>query len=151
MSVVTASIDIAAPPRAVWDLVMDPAQLERWVTIHRRLVRADPGPPKVGLLMDQQIHLRGVTLEVHWKLVECSECERAVWEGRGPARSHARTEYSLSAHGDGTRFDYWNEFRAPLGPIGAVVSRALVGGIPEREATHSLEQLRACLDEPGGS
>ena len=86
--------------------------------------------------MDQQLHLRGVSLDIHWKLVECRPGKLAVWEGRGPARSRAHTEYVLRPAGDGgTHFDYHNEFHAPLGPIGAIVSRALVGGIPEREAT----------------
>jgi uncharacterized protein YndB with AHSA1/START domain len=146
MSLVTASIRIAAPPQDVWRLVMDPACLRDWVTIHRKLVHADDGPPRVGYTMDQQIHLRGVSLEVHWTLTQCRPCERAVWEGRGPARSHAHSEYILRAEGDGTRFDYRNEFRPPLGPVGALVSRALVGGIPEREATRTLERLRAHLE-----
>lgn len=146
MSLVTASIRIAAPPAAVWKMVMDPHALEKWVTIHRRLVRADDGPARVGYEMDQQIHLRGVTLEVHWKLAECRPAERAVWEGRGPARSRARTEYLLSPDGEGTRFDYRNEFRAPFGPVGALVSRALVGGMPEREARRTLQRLRACME-----
>ena len=34
----------------------------------------------------------------------------------------------------------------PLGPLGALASRALVGGMPEREATHTLERLRALLE-----
>jgi uncharacterized protein YndB with AHSA1/START domain len=146
MSLVTASIRIAAPPQDVWKLVMDPACLRDWVTIHRKLVHADDGPPRVGYTMDQQIHLRGVSLEVHWTLTQCRPGERAVWEGRGPARSHAHSEYILRAEGDGTRFDYRNEFRPPLGPVGALVSRALVGGIPEREATRTLERLRAHLE-----
>ena len=53
------------------------------------------------------------------------------------------------AASEGTHFDYHNEFHAPLGPIGAIVSRALVGGIPEREANRTLEQLRAYLEEAG--
>ncbi len=142
MSLVTATIHIDAPPADVWKTVMDPAELERWVTIHRKLVHADEGPAKVGYTMDQQIHMRGVSLEVHWKLVECRPCELAVWEGRGPARSHARSEYALKADGEGTRFDYRNEFRAPLGPLGALVSRALVGGMPEREAKRTLDRLQ---------
>jgi uncharacterized protein YndB with AHSA1/START domain len=147
MSLVTASIDLAAPPTDVWKLVMDPNRLADWVTVHRELHHADDGPPHVGYRMDQHIHLRGVSLEIHWKLVECHPDELAVWEGRGPARSRARTEYILSPAGDGgTRFDYHNEFHAPLGPIGAIVSRALVGGIPEREANRTLERLRALLD-----
>ena len=147
MSRVSAWIQIAATPADVWKTIMDPDRLGDWVSIHRRLDHADDGPPRVGFQMDQQIHLRGVNLEVHWKLVDCRPCERAVWEGRGPARSRAHTEYVLSQTRDGgTRFDYHNEFRPPLGPIGAIVSRALVGGMPEREAKRTLDRLRAYLE-----
>ena len=149
MSLVTASTRIAVPAEQVWDTVMDPSQLERWVTIHRRLVRAQAGAPRVGFKMDQQIHLRGVNLQVHWKLVECDRPRRAVWEGQGPARSRARTEYLLNATDGGTSFDYRNEFHAPLGPLGAIVSRALARGMPEREAKRTLERLRTYLE--GGS
>jgi len=150
MSLVTSTIQIDAPPARVWKMVMDPTCLGEWVTIHRRLIRADDGPPRVGYRMDQQMHLRGVNLDVHWELVECVTNERAIWEGRGPARSHAHTEYLLSAEGKGTRFDYRNEFRPPLGPVGAIVSRALVGGIPTREANRSLERLRARIQGTDG-
>jgi uncharacterized protein YndB with AHSA1/START domain len=143
MSLVTASTRLAAAPAQVWRLIMDPSSLERWVTIHRKLVHADEGPPRIGYRMDQQIQLRGVHLEVHWKLIDCRPCELAVWEGRGPARSHARSEYVLTPEDGGTRFDYRNEFRPPLGPVGAIVSRALVGGIPEREAKRTLDRLAA--------
>jgi len=125
---------------------MDPARLGDWVTIHRGLRDADDGPPRVGYSMDQQIHLRGVSVDVHWKLVECVPYEHAVWEGRGPARSRARTEYRLRpADGGHTNFEYCNEFHAPLGPLGALASRALVGGMPEREATRTLDRLRILL------
>jgi hypothetical protein len=148
MSLVAVSTKIDAARKDVWDMVMDPRRLGDWVTIHHKLVHSDGGPPRVGYTMDQQIHLRGVNLEVHWKLVECDPCARAVWEGRGPARSRAHTEYVLSDEHDATKFDYRNEFRPPLGPVGAIVSRALVGGIPEREANRSLERLRANLEKP---
>jgi uncharacterized protein YndB with AHSA1/START domain len=147
MSVVTASIDIAAPRAAVWSVVMDPTCLDNWVTIHRKLVHADGGPPRVGYEMDQQIHLRGVSLEVHWKLIEYEPEAKAVWAGRGPARSRTLTEYALSGEHDGTHFDYRNEFHPPLGPVGALAGRALVGGIPEREAKRSLELLRAYVEK----
>jgi uncharacterized protein YndB with AHSA1/START domain len=150
MSLVTASISIPAAPADVWKMIVDPARLGDWVTIHRRLVHADEGPLRVGYTMDQQIHMRGVSLEVHWKLVDCRPGELAVWEGRGPARSHAHSEYILRPQDGGTRFDYRNEFRPPLGPVGALVSRALVGGMPEREATRTLERLRAHLEGAAG-
>lgn len=146
MSIVTVSIDIPASQAKVWDLVMDPARLGDWVTIHRKLRSSDDGAPRIGYQMDQQVHLRGVSVDVHWTLVECTHRERAVWEGRGPARSRARTEYALHRISDAcTRFDYRNEFHAPLGPLGALASRALVGGMPEKEATRTLDRLRSLL------
>ena len=136
-----------ASPQEIWDTVMNPARLGDWVTIHRKLRHSDEGTTRVGFRMDQQIHLRGVSVDVHWTLVECVPGEHAVWKGRGPARSRARTEYTLSpVSDDSTRFDYRNEFNAPLGPLGALASRALVGGMPEREATHTLERLRTLME-----
>src|SRR5262249_6739286 len=135
----------------VWEMVMDPRRLHEWVTIHRKLVRADDGPVHVGYRMDQLLHLRGVNVVVHWELVKCTPEVLAVWKGRGPARSRAQTEYKLSAENGGTRFDYRNEFRAPLGGLGAVVSRALVGGIPEREAQRTLHALCEQHERGAGS
>lgn len=145
MSTVSVSAYISASPRRVWETVMDPTRLGEWVTIHRGLHHADSGPPCVGYEMDQQLHLRGVNVDVHWRLHKCDPYRLAVWEGRGPARSRARTEYALRPEREGTRFDYRNEFHAPLGPIGAIASRALVGGIPEREAKRTLERLDELL------
>ena len=138
MSSVTASIGDRAP---TWEMIMDPARLGDWVTIHRKLLHADEGAPRVGYRMDQQIHLRGVGLEVHWKLIDCRPGELAIWGGTW-ARARRATPSTYCAQTDGTRFDYRNEFHAPLGPIGAIASRALVGGMPEREAKRTLERLR---------
>ena len=143
MSIVTKSIQIAASPAEVWKLVMDPSCLGKWVTIHRKLVHADDGTAAGGIHDGSaDPHARG-SLEVHWKLDQCRPGELAIWKGRGPARSRAHSEYVLTPEDGGTRFDYRNDFRAPLGPLGAVVSRALVGGMPEREAKRTLERLRA--------
>ena len=79
--------------------------------------------------------------------MRCEHPFHAEWHGRGPARSHAETEYRLTANDrGGTHFGYRNEFRAPLGPLGAVASRALVGGLPRREADASLLRLKALAE-----
>ena len=142
MSIVTVTIDIAAPPQAVWDASMDPENTKSWVTIVKDVGPYDDGPLVVGYRMDQKLCLRGATFKVEWKLVELDAPHLARWEGKGPARSKAVIEDRFSPHGDGTRFDYSNEFTAPFGPLGAVASRALVGGIPEKEAKASLKRLK---------
>jgi uncharacterized protein YndB with AHSA1/START domain len=146
VSEVVTSIHIHAPPEAVWKVAMDPQRLGEWVTIHRRLNDSSGGAPRRGYEMDQTLCLRGVNFHVHWELVDVDEPHHAAWHGRGPARSRAETEYRLTAAGDGTRFDYRNEFKAPLGPLGAVASRALVGGLPLREADVTLRRLKELVE-----
>jgi hypothetical protein len=142
---VVTTIDIAAPPERVWALAMDPDCLSDWVTIHRRLHGHDGGALRKGYAMEQTLHLRGVNFKVHWELVACEEGRHAEWHGRGPARSHAETEYRLTAVDGGTRFDYRNSSGA----------KALwAGGQPRwwaaarREADASLHKLKALSERP---
>lgn len=146
MSAVVAEVEIAVPPEEVWDVVMDPTRTLDWVTIARAVDDHDSGPPREGFRMVQTLCLRGVNFKVKWELVEVRAPHFARWEGRGPARSRAITENRLSAHNGGTRFDYHNDFKTPLGPLGAAASRVLVGGISEREANASLQKLKVLLE-----
>jgi uncharacterized protein YndB with AHSA1/START domain len=147
VTLVTASIDIDAPPDRVYDLMLDPTRLDEWVTIHRRVNHRDNGPPREGFEMEQTLHLRGANFKVRWTLTEADRPDRATWEGRGPAHSYARTSYLLRPlDGGGTHFDYENEFKAPGGFLGAAASRVIVGGVPEREADRSLQRLKALLE-----
>jgi uncharacterized protein YndB with AHSA1/START domain len=149
MTVVTASIEIDAPPERVYDTMLDPDCLAEWVTIHRRVNRSDDGRPHEGYEMEQTLCLRGANFKVRWTLTEAERPEGATWEGRGPAHSYARTAYKLTpVDGGRTRFDYENEFKAPGGMLGAAASRVLVGGVPQREANRSLERLKALLEKP---
>jgi len=143
MTEVHTSIDIDAPPEVVFDIALDPARLRDWVTIHRKLLSVDPGPPHEGMEMQQRMSLRGAAFKVTWELVACRRPVHAKWKGRGPARSKAETEYTLETlPGGRTRFLYRNAFKAPLGPLGAVAGNALVGGLPEKEALASLAALK---------
>jgi uncharacterized protein YndB with AHSA1/START domain len=147
VSRVDASIEIDAPPERVWEVVMDPARLGDWVTIHRDVDKMSDRPLKDGSTVEQKLCLRGVNFHVRWTVAEAHEPELAVWDGRGPARSKAHTSYRLSSvDGGRTRFHYENEFKAPLGPLGAAASRALVRGVPQREANASLRNLKRLIE-----
>jgi uncharacterized protein YndB with AHSA1/START domain len=147
MTLVRATIDIDAPPERVYDVMLDPSRLKEWVTIHRRINRADGGPPREGFEMEQTLHVRGASFRVRWTLTHAERPEHATWEGRGPAHSYARTSYRLTARDGRTQFDYENEFKAPGGIFGAAASRAIMGGVPQREANRSLQRLKALLED----
>jgi len=141
VSEVATSIEIDAPVEEVWRTVMDATRLQEWVTIHRKLVSHSDDE------MEQVLHLRGANFKVKWHLAQSKPPHHAMWRGRGPARSHAETEYRLTDNGrGGTRFDYRNDFKAPLGPLGQFASHALVGGLPAKEADASLRRLKALVE-----
>ena len=131
-------IDIEAPPADVWAVVLDPTRLKDWVTIHRHLGAHDGGAPRVGFTMTQTLSLRGAPFRVHWELVRCEEPHLAEWHGRGPAHSRAETEYRLSAHGSGTRFEYRNEFFPRSASSGASPSA------PSRGTSRRTRRSRRC-------
>src|SRR4051812_50082417 len=131
MSEVEASIDIAAPPAEVWAMAMDPDRLEDWVTIHRRLDDHSDGRVRQGYEMEQTLCLRGVNFKVRWELVRCDEPFHAEWHGKGPARSHAETEYRLAENDSGgAPVGYPHEVRAPPRPPRAPAPPAAGRGGP---------------------
>lgn len=147
MSEVSAQIQIDVAANELWAVLMDPDRLGDWVTIHRELAKVSDRPLRQGSTLEQTLCVRKVKFKVKWQVTELEPERLARWEGRGPARSRARTVYRLAASDGGVRFDYENEFRAPLGPLGAAASRALTGGVPQREASASLERLKSLLEQ----
>jgi len=147
MSTVRVEISIDAPPQVVFDTIMDPTRLGDWVTIHRSVSNLSAEPAAEGARMDQVLQLRGVTLTVHWTLVRVDRPHEAEWQGRGPAGSRAVIHYSLKGDESGpTTFVYTNDFSAPGGALGSVVSRVVVGSASEREARESLQRLKQLIE-----
>jgi carbon monoxide dehydrogenase subunit G len=146
MTQVKASIEIGVPPQRVWDVIMDPSHFDDWVTIHRRLGHVDDGELRPGFRVDQTLCLHHANFKVRWSLAECDAPHSAVWEGKGPAGSHARIVDELAALDGGTRFDYLNEYTQPGGILGRMAGRVFVTGTAEREAAKSLARLKAFLE-----
>lgn len=148
MSTVHVTTTINAPVERVWETVMDPTCLKDWVTIHRWVRDVSSNPLREGSTMKQCLHLRGVSFNVNWKVVDLHAPNHAEWEGQGPAHSQARIRYELRPHGeDATEFEYINEFSAPGGRLGSVASRMIVGPASEREAERSLQRLKSLVEK----
>jgi carbon monoxide dehydrogenase subunit G len=136
---------LAAPPKRVYDLIMDPARLEDWVTIHQHLEGAPPSPLTKGSKLTQCLRLAGKRFKVHWTVVENEPCERVIWEGRGPVASRARVEYRFEPNGEGTDFFYLNEYDLPGGVLGRFAGKA-VARVTQRELEGSLQRLKSLVE-----
>lgn len=142
---VERSTEVAAPPKRLYDVIMDPSRLEDWVTIHHRLESAPPPPLREGSELTQWLKLAGKKFKVQWKVVENEPCKRVIWEGRGPVASRARVEYRLKPNGDGTDFFYLNEYDLPGGPLGRFAGKA-VARVTQKELEGSLRKLKSLVE-----
>jgi uncharacterized membrane protein len=136
---------VAAPPRRLYDVVMDPQRLEDWVTIHHNLEGSPPSPLERGSRLTQCLKLAGKKFKVHWTVVENEPCKRVVWEGRGPVASRARVEYRFEGDGDSTKFSYLNEYDLPGGALGRLAGKA-VSRVTQKELDGSLQRLKALVE-----
>jgi uncharacterized membrane protein len=142
---VERSVEIAAPPERVYEVVMDAGRLEDWVTIHHHLVDAPNGRLREGSKLTQSLKIAGTKFNVRWTVVENEPCVRVVWEGRGPVASHALVVYAFEANGEGTSFSYLNEYDLPGGALGRMAGRA-VSRVTQKELEGSLQRLKRLVE-----
>jgi carbon monoxide dehydrogenase subunit G len=142
---IDASVDVDAPPEAVYGLVMDPRRLDEWVSIHESLLEAPPGELDQGAKLSQCLKVAGKRFNVHWRVIEDDRPTRVVWEGSGPVWTKARVTYEFDARDGGTRFSYRNEYELPGGAAGRVAGRA-VARAAKREMKRSLDRLKDIVE-----
>lgn len=115
-----SSVEIAAPPRLVWQVLTEVAAWPEWTPSVGSIVRIDPGPLHLG----QRLRISQPRLPTTvWRLTELVEERSCVWRAGGPgARVTAR--HSLAPAGGGTRVELALAQRGPLGVlVGLLTSR----------------------------
>ena len=142
---VEQSIVIAAPPEAIYEVIMDPARLGDWVTIHDSLVHAPDGVLEVGDELEQKLKVAGQGFKVTWKVVTAHHPRDIEWEGRGPMGTKARVSYDLEPRDEGTCFNYLNEYELPGGPLGKIGAKAFQK-TAAKEADRTLVKLKGLLE-----
>ena len=143
---VERDIRIDAPPKRVYDVVMDPQRLEDWVTIHHHLESSPSRQLQKGDEVLQCMKLVGRKFKVRWTVVENRPCDHVVWEGKGPVFSHARVVYEFEpTDNGGTRFSYINEYDLPGGPLGKLAG-GTVTRVTGKEVDGSLEKLKSLVE-----
>jgi uncharacterized protein YndB with AHSA1/START domain len=146
MSKLEREIQIDAPPEDVYDKLTDPKCLGEWVSVHDGLEEAPPGNVEQGDTMVQRMKVAGKRFRITWHVDEAERPNRVVWTGKGPMGTRARATYLISKNGgDGSTFNYVNEYDLPGGPLGRLAGRA-VGAASGGEADRSLAKLKKLVE-----
>jgi carbon monoxide dehydrogenase subunit G len=142
---VERSVEIAAAPEAVYEVVMNPRRLTDWVTVHARLHGDPPKQLKEGSELVQSIKVAGQKFKVEWHVVKAEKPSSVQWDGRGPMGTKARVKYELEEQDGGTLFHYVNEYDFPGGPLGRLGAKAFER-TAGKEADKTLETLKGLLE-----
>lgn len=142
---VERSIEIAAPPEAVYEVVMDASRLGEWVTVHKELVHAPERLLEEGDELAQKLKVAGKAFKVSWTVAKAERPRDVEWEGRGPMGTKARVSYDLEPRSGGTCFNYVNEYELPGGALGKLGAKA-VARTAGKEADRTLVKLKGLLE-----
>jgi uncharacterized protein YndB with AHSA1/START domain len=125
MSVVQVSVEIDAPPKAVWEVVSEPHNLPRW---DRRIASVDGLPPgglREGVEYTTELRFMGVRAKGVARVIEFRPPEYSKVRVRGLVDATVETWLEPLDGGGRTRLRHRVEYRFIGGPIGRVAARAV--------------------------
>jgi carbon monoxide dehydrogenase subunit G len=138
MASVSATVDVAAGPQQVWNVLVDPSRYDEWLDMHQGFVGDPPAAFTQGLSFGERVKVLGMPADVRWTVKDLEEPRRLALSGTGPMGIALGAGYGLEQSGaDGaTRVTVTMEF------TGAALM--MVGSQLESEVA---SQLRASLEK----
>jgi carbon monoxide dehydrogenase subunit G len=120
----SSSVEVAAPPEVVWQVLSEVEAWPEWTPSVRSIVRLDPGPLHVG----QRLRISQPRFPTTvWRLTELVEGRSFVWRAGGPG-ARTTASHTVEPSGTGTRATL---FLGQRGPLGLLVG-ALTSGLTSR-------------------
>lgn len=144
---ISASVEVAAAPDAVWEVVSDVTRMPEWSPELRRLFVIGSKQPRVGMNL-VGINRRGYAVWPTTSKVVRFEPHRAVaWKTR---ESGATWTYELEPTGTGTRLTGRRDL--PAFTLGTTLMAPLIGGAEGHDEElaagirSTLEQIKATVE-----
>lgn len=139
-----ASIEINAPPQAVWDLYADVERSVEWVPFAEEILFVS-GPPGLGQVYRERTRLGGISDIAEWTVIEWDPPRRQVQRSTGKGMD-SRLVIEVEPSGGGTlaRQEVILDSRAP-GPLGWLHER-IFGMVALGGIRSALEAAKARLE-----
>ena len=146
------SVEAAAPPAAVWDVLVDWERQPEWMLDAKDVEVLTPRREGVGVTIRCPTNLLGVTVEDVMRVTGWEDRRRleVTHLGRIITGSGAFELVEVDQVGDarpGTRIDWWEEVDPPLGAFGEWGASTFVLPILRRIFTRSLRNLAGLAEE----
>jgi hypothetical protein len=134
-------IEIQARPEDVFEELVNWLELSRWSTITVQHTGPDRAS-RVGEEFDQRIRVAGVPLQTQWRVVELDPPRLVTYDVTAAGGGRMTMRQRVVPVGTATRVELELDYVLPGGFLGEALDRAFVERRNEREAEHSLQNLK---------
>jgi uncharacterized protein YndB with AHSA1/START domain len=146
MTRIERSVEIDAAPERVFHELETWDGLRRWSTI--TVDHTGPGScSQVGETFQQTIRVAGLDLRTDWEVTEYDPPNLIAYRATGPGDSHMEMRQTVAATATGSRLELRIDYDLPGGALGDVVDRVYAQRRNQREADHTLANLKDLLDD----
>jgi uncharacterized membrane protein len=143
------SIRIDAPLEEVFDVLTDLDRLPDWATTVVENHDVPDGPLRPGQRFRQTVRVAGRNLESDWVVRSVDRPRQVGYEATAPGGGELRMIQRVTSDGDGSRVELELDYQLPGGLLGEAVDRAYVERRNEREAEHSLQNIKDLVEASG--
>lgn len=140
MGHIEATKKLSASPEALWDIVADLANWDKWFSIHEKWLCDVPATITPGTALTAKIVMLGMANKIEWKVEKMEAPTSFALSGIGMAGVKAFFEFTVTPDGDGSEFGLVGDFE------GALVKGALAKAVEKdgaKQIDKTLEQLDA--------
>jgi uncharacterized protein YndB with AHSA1/START domain len=147
MTRIERSIEIERGPEDVFDVLTDLDRLPNWATIVVETHDLPLRPLQQGTTFRQTIRVAGRSIESEWHVAELERPRHVVYEATAPGGGQLAMKQTVSPSLGGSRVALELDYELAGGFLGELADRAYLERRNEREAEHSLHNLKDLLEE----
>jgi uncharacterized protein YndB with AHSA1/START domain len=151
LTIIKERIEIDRPPEEVFAVLTDTDRLPHWATVVDE-TRNCPKPLTEGCSFQQSIRLGGIVkVDIDCRVEKLETPKSVAYAADGPGGASARMTQRVSPSANGSVVEIEIDYELPGGVIGDIVDHLYVERRNEREAQHSLTNLKDMIEGlPGG-
>lgn len=147
MPYVEHSVDIAAPPSAIFSLIAhQPERQPQWWPNFDLQERVTPPPTTFGSRLRYVYNMMGIRLKGEHEVIDYAEAQRLVIQTISGLDSIF--EFTFTPEAEGTRLTVRMDYALPGSMLGQLLNRLTLESSNERDLHLALTNLKALVEQP---
>jgi carbon monoxide dehydrogenase subunit G len=151
VSRIELSVDVGAPPEAVWDFVSDLRRIPEWIEDTLKMLSVQPEPAQQGTVYRERSRIVGPLSQVTtWKISQFDPPRFQKHDGQVPMMASTSVSMGLEPTQAGAKFSLVFEY-TPGNRLASLADRLFLRGNLQSSFQRSLRKLKELLEDEQGA